>query len=114
MRILSHILISSLAVLLAAHLLPGVSVDNFSTAVAVAVVLGIVNASLAPMLLMMTITANLPALALLTFVITGGLVMITARVVPGFHVSSFWWALAFALMLSAINAFFNGGSAASA
>lgn len=49
------------------------------------------------------------SLALLTFVVTGGLVLLTVRLVPGFHIASFCWALAFALMLSAINAFLRGG-----
>ncbi|MCX5792590.1 MAG: phage holin family protein [Elusimicrobia bacterium] len=112
MKVLSHILISSLAVLLAAHLLPGATVDSFGTAVAVAVVLGVVTALLVPVLLLLTFTANLPALMVLTFAITGGLVLFTARVVPGFHIANFWWALAFALMLSLINAFFHGVGAA--
>lgn len=112
MKILSHILISSLAVLLAAHLLPGATVDSFGAAVTVALVLGLVTALLMPVLLLLTFTANLPALLLLTFTLTGGLVLLTARVVPGFHIASFWWALAFALILSIINAFFHGAGAA--
>lgn len=109
MKILSHIFISSLAVLLAAHMLPGTKVDSFGTAVAVAVVLGLVNASLAPLLLLLTLSVNLLTLGLFTFVITGALVLLTARLVPGFHIASFWSALAFALLLSAIGAFFHGG-----
>ena len=62
MKILSHILISSMAVLLAAHLLPGAKVDSFGTAVAVAVVLGIVNASLAPLLLLIVVMTSFQTL----------------------------------------------------
>ena len=109
MKILSHILISALAVLLAAHLLPGARVDNFGTSVSVAIVLGIVNASLAPLLLLLTLTVNLMTLGLFTFVITGGLVLFTAKLVPGFHIASFWSALAFALLLSAISGIFHLG-----
>lgn len=111
MKILSHILISALAVLLTAHLLPGVRVDNFGTAVSVALVLGIVNASLAPLLVLLTLTVNLPTLGLFTFFITGGLVLLTAKLVPGFHATSFWSALAFALLLSAISGIFHWGGA---
>ena len=111
MRILSHILISSLAVLIAAHLLPGASVDSFGAAVAVAIILGIVNASLSPLLLLLTLTVNALTLAVFTFATTGLLVMLTAKLVPGFHVASFWGALIFALMLSGINAFFHGSGA---
>jgi len=109
MRTLIHVLVSSLAVFVTARLLPGVKVDGFGTAIAVAVVLGLVNAFLAPALLLLTLPINILTLGLFTFVIMGGLVMLTARMVPGFHVAGFWWALAFALVLSVINALFHGG-----
>ena len=109
MNLLIHILISSLAVFVTARLLPGATVDSFGTAIAVAVVLGLVNAFLAPALLLLTLPINMLTLGLFTFVIIGLLVMLTAQIVPGFHVASFWWALAFALVLSVINAFFHEG-----
>jgi putative membrane protein len=108
MRILVHVLISSLAVFVAAKLLPGVSVASFGTAVAVAVVLGLINATLRPLLLLLTLPLNLLTLGLFTFVIIGGLVQLTSALVPGFHVASFWWALAFALTLSILNSFLHG------
>ncbi|MDO8803532.1 MAG: phage holin family protein [Elusimicrobiota bacterium] len=108
MKILLNILVSGLAVFVAARLLPGVTVAGFGTAIAVAVVLGIVSAFLAPALLLLTLPLNIMTLGLFTFVIIGGLVMLTARMVPGFQVASFWWALAFALLLSVINAIFHG------
>ena len=108
MKPLLNILVSGLAVLVAARLLPGVTVAGFGTAIAVAVVLGIVSAFLAPALLLLTLPLNIMTLGLFTFVIIGGLVLLTARMVPGFQVASFWWALAFALLLSVINAIFHG------
>ena len=108
MKTLLNILVSGLAVLVAARLLPGVTVAGFGTAIAVAVVLGIVSAFLAPALLLLTLPLNIMTLGLFTFVIIGGLVLLTARMVPGFQVASFWWALAFALLLSVINAIFHG------
>ena len=108
MRILLNLLVSSLAVLLAARLLPGVTVNSFGTAIVVAVVLGLVSVFLAPALLLFTLPLNVLTLGLFTFVIIGALVMLTARLVPGFQVASFWWALAFALLLSVINAIFHG------
>jgi putative membrane protein len=104
MRILAHVLISAVAVFVAARILPGVSVDGFGTALVVAVVLGLVNALLRPLLLLLTLPLNILTLGLFTFVIIGGLVQLTAAIVPGFRVASFWWALGFALTLSLINA----------
>ena len=107
MKILINILVSSLAVFVAARLLPGVAVDGYGTALTVAVFLGVVNALLAPSLLFLSLSVSMLTLALFTFGVTGLLVMFVARAVPGFHVASFWWALAFALVLSGINAFFH-------
>jgi putative membrane protein len=103
MRFLIHILISALAVFVAARILPGVSVDGFGTAIVVAVVLGLVNALLKPLLILLTLPLNIMTLGLFTFVIIGGLVELTSALVSGFHVANFWWALAFALTLSLIN-----------
>lgn len=107
MRILVHILLSAVAVFVAARVLPGVGVDGFGTALTVAVVLGIVNAFLRPVLLILTLPINILTLGLFTFVIIGGLVLLVARLVPGFHVAGFGWALAFALVLSVLNAFLH-------
>jgi len=104
MRLLVHVLVSGLAVFVTARILPGVSVDRFSTAVVVAVVLGLVAAFLGPVILVLTLPINLLTLGLFTFVIIGFLVMLVDRVVPGFKVANFWCALGFALVLSCVNA----------
>lgn len=108
MKILLNLLVSSLAVFATARLLPGVTVDSFGTAIIVALVLALVSVFLAPALLLLTLPLNIMTLGLFTFVIIGALVLLTARLVPGFQVASFWWALVFALVLSVINAFFHG------
>ena len=96
-----------MAVIVTAKLLPGVIVDNYGAALTVAAFLGIVSALLSPTLQLLTLSVNLPTLGLVTFVVTGLLVMLAAEAVPGFRVASFWWALAFGLVLSVINAFFH-------
>ena len=85
-------------------------VDSYGTAIVVAVVLALVSVFLAPALLLLTLPLNILTLGLFTFVIIGALVMLTAHLVPGFHVAGFWWALIFALVLSVINAVFHGVS----
>lgn len=107
MRIVLHVLISAFAVFVTSRLLPGVSVDGFGTAVVVAIVLALVNAVLAPALVALTLPLNVLTLGLFTFVIIGGLVMLTSALVPGFRVESFWWALGFAFVLAIINSVFH-------
>ena len=108
MRTLVHILLGSVAVYVAARILPGVGIDGFGTAVAVAIVFGLINAFLKPILLILTLPINILTLGLFTFVVIGGLVELTAALVPGFHVASFPWALAFALVLSLLNSVLHG------
>ena len=107
MRILIHILLSSVAVYAAARVLPGVSVKDFGTAVAVAIVLGVVNAFLKPILFILTLPINILTLGLFTFVVIGGCVLLVARLVPGFVVPGFVPALEFAFVLWVINGFFH-------
>lgn len=102
-----NILLSSIAVFVTAHILRGVHVENFGTAVVVAVVLGIINAFIRPLVFLLTLPINILTLGLFTFVIIALLVMLVSMIVPGFHVDGFWWALAFGVVLAIINAFLN-------
>lgn len=105
MEILISILVSAIAVFAAGYILPGIHLDSFMTAVVVAIVLGLINAFIRPLLLILTLPINILTLGLFTFVIMGGLVLLTSAIVPGFTVDSFWWALAFAIVLWVINSF---------
>lgn len=107
MNLLLNILVSAVAVLVTGRLLPGVTVDGFGTAILVAVVLGVVNGFLGPVLLALTLPLNLLTLGLFTFVVIAGLVLLTAAIVPGFRVASFWWALGFAFALALVNSMFH-------
>lgn len=99
------LLVNTIAVLVSSYLLPGVKVDGFGTAVVVAIVLGIVNAFLKPILILLTLPINILTFGLFTFVINALLVLLVGNIVPGFHVSGFLWALAFSLVLAVISAF---------
>lgn len=101
------VLLSTIAVFVTAHILPGIRVDGWGTALVVAVVLAVVNAFIRPLLLILTLPLNVLTLGLFTFVIIAGLVLLVSAIVPGFHVDGFWWALAFALVLAIINGFLS-------
>lgn len=107
MYLILNILVSAAAVLVTSRLLSGVTISGFGTAIVVAIVLGIVNGALGPVLLFLTLPINVLTLGLFTFVIIGALVMLTSALVPGFHVASFWWALGFAFVLALINTAFH-------
>lgn len=95
-------LISTVAILITAYLLPGVSVSGFWAALIVAAVLGIVNVIIKPILVILTLPINILTLGLFTFVINALLIMLIAAIVSGFNVVNFWWALLFSIILSII------------
>lgn len=107
MNIIFNWFLNALAIMISAYVLPGVHVKDFVVALILAVILGIINAVLRPILLILTLPINILTLGLFTFVINASLVMLAASLVKGFTVDSFWWALAFSLVLSLINWFFH-------
>lgn len=96
-------LVSGLAVIVTAYLLPGVQVENFFAALVTALVLGLVNAFLRPVLILLTLPLNILTLGLFTLVINALLVMLAATIVPGFSVQGFWSALLFGIVLAVIS-----------
>jgi putative membrane protein len=119
MNILIRLIISAIAVLVTDLLLPGVSLGDMGTtnglltALLVAAVLGLLNALLKPLLILLTLPVTMVTLGLFLLVINAVIVIIAARIVPGFSVDSFWWALGFSLLLSLVTSVlnaFDGGS----
>lgn len=104
MELLVRILLSTVAVFVTAYILPGIRLEGgWTTALIVAIVLGLVNAFIRPILLVLTLPINILTLGLFTLVIMALMVLLVSAIVPGFAVDSFWWALAFALVLSLLN-----------
>ncbi|MCK5242361.1 phage holin family protein [bacterium] len=103
MYILFHWLLYAIAIMLSAYLLPGVKVTGLAAALVTALVLGLVNAILRPILLLLTLPLNILTLGLFTLVINTLLIILTSAIVPGFEVRNFWWALLFGVILSLIN-----------
>ena len=102
MRLLLKILISGISVMIASYILPGVNVENFSYALMLAAVLAFLNATLKPMLVLLTIPFTVFTLGLFLLVINAVIILIASDIVPGFHVSGFWSALFFSIILSII------------
>jgi putative membrane protein len=100
-------LVNALAIVITAYLLPGVRLSGFGAALVTALVLGLVNTFIKPVLLLLTLPLNILTLGLLTFVINALLIMLTSALVKGFSVAGFWWALLFSLVLSIVNYLLN-------
>lgn len=100
-----NLIVSALAVIISAYILPGVKVDGFVTAVIVAIVLGAVNMFIKPVLVLLTLPLTILTLGLFTFVINAFLVLLVGGIVPGFRVEGFLSALLFSFVLSIISSF---------
>jgi putative membrane protein len=109
MKIIIRWILSALAIIITAYLLPkeAIFVESFFVALVVAVVLGFLNSIIRPILVILTLPIQILTLGLFTFIINAGLVMLTSGIVSGFHVKSFWWALIFSLVLSLVGAAIN-------
>jgi putative membrane protein len=107
MGMILNLLLSTLAVMMASYLLPGVQVASFFQAVLVAVVLGIVNTVIKPLLTILTLPLTLLTLGLFSLVINGLMVMLVDNVLPGFSVEGFFNAIIFSLVLSLLSTFFS-------
>lgn len=92
-------LFSALALLLVAYFVPGFQVDSFWWALVVALVLGLVNATIRPVLLLLTLPINILTLGLFTFVINALMIMLVSTLLEGFQVADFTTALIAALIL---------------
>ena len=103
MGILLNWLASAFVVIIASYLLPGVRVSSFWSALWVALVLGIFNIFLKPLLILLTLPINILTFGLFTIVINAILVLLATKFVPGFTVEGFWSAVLFSLLVSIIN-----------
>ena len=96
-------LLSAIAILIVATYVPGFKVNSFTTALIVALALGIVNTIIKPIILILTLPINILTLGLFTFVINATLILLVAQFVPGFVVVGFVPALIAAVILWLIN-----------
>lgn len=107
MRILVKLLVNALIIFALAWVLPGVDVTSYWTAIIVAVILGVLNLFIKPLLIVLTIPVTILTLGLFLFVINALIILMTDYLVDGFTVNGFWWALLFSILISIMNAAFD-------
>lgn len=103
MKYIFKIIVTSFAVVISSYLLSGgIHVDNYITAIFVAVVLSVLNIFLKPILILLTIPATIFSLGIFLLVINAFIIVIAANVVNGFRVDGFGWAFIFSIILSLV------------
>ena len=105
-------LVTTVAVLVAAHVIPGVSYEGWGTLLGASLLLGIINAFVRPILLLLSLPFIIVTMGLFIFVINALLLMLVSKIVPAFQVSGFWSAFFGAIVISLVSwllsSFFRG------
>ena len=104
-RFLIHWLVIALALWVTAFIVPGVTIESTTALAIAAVVLGLVNALVRPILTILTFPITILTLGLFYLLVNGFTFFLATKVVPGFNVSSYWWAVLGALVVSLVSAF---------
>ncbi|MFH1744785.1 MAG: phage holin family protein [bacterium] len=107
MFILIKWLLAAAAILISAYFVPGVKVAGLWPALWVAVILGLINITLKPILILLTLPINILTLGLFTFVINAVLILLVSSVIKGFEVNGFLTAILFGAVLMVVNYFLN-------
>ena len=102
MEFVIQLVLSALAVIIAAYIIPGIHVKNFVNALIVAIVLSLLNVFVEPIMVWLTIPITIVTFGLFLLVINALIIMLAGAIVPGFKVDGFWWALIFSILLSIV------------
>jgi putative membrane protein len=100
MKLLIRILITSGLVLLIAHFMTSVHVADFTTALIVAIVLGLLNVFVKPIMVILTLPFTIVTFGLFLLVVNALIIILCTKIVGGFSVDTFWTALFFSIILS--------------
>ncbi len=103
MRFLIEWFIYALAIGITTYLLPGVSIASVTTTLLVALVLGLLNGIIKPLLNILMLPLTIMSLGLSSLLLNAFFVFLAARLVEGFSVSSYGWALVFCILLTIVH-----------
>lgn len=103
---ITHWIVSSIAIIISAYLIPGVSVTPVG-ALLLAVVLGLINSYIKPIVSILTLPITVVTLGIFSLIVNALFVILAGNIVPNFDVAGFWPALWFSILLSLVNAFFG-------
>lgn len=105
MKFIGKILVTALAAIIAANLIPGVSINGGITAIVLALVLALLNAFIKPILVILTIPVTIVTLGLFLLVVNTLIIKLAASLVTGFTVLTWWSAFWFGILLSVVTYF---------
>lgn len=108
MRTIINLLITAIVAFLLTKVLPGVHFSGFSAAIIFAVVLGLLNLIVTPILKLLGLPLTLITLGLFSLVINAVVFLIADYFIDGMNIDGFWWALIFSVALSVVTSLVSG------
>jgi putative membrane protein len=103
MRLLMTWLINAVVLFILPYLMQSIRVESFAAALVAALVLGLINTLIRPLLVLLTLPVTVITLGLFIFIVNGLMFWLAANVVGGFHVGGFWSAVGGALLYSIVS-----------
>lgn|SRR5690606_17737968 len=96
-------ILNAIALLIVAYVLPGVTVSSFGSALIAALVLGLLNTLVKPLLVLLTLPVTIVTLGLFLLVLNALVFWFAGSILKGFQVSGFWWAMLGAIVYSVVS-----------
>ena len=103
MELLLVWILNAVALLIVAYILPGINVASFGAALIAALVLGLLNTLVKPVLILLTLPITIVTLGLFLLVLNALVFWFAGSVLKGFQVNGFWWAMLGALVYSIVS-----------
>ncbi|WP_313111925.1 phage holin family protein [Aequorivita sediminis] len=100
MKLIVKLLLTALAVVVLAKILPGVAVEGYGSAVIVAIVIALLRLIVKPILVVLTLPITIVTFGLFLLIINAIIILLAGYFVDSFDVTTIWWALLFSLLLS--------------
>lgn len=100
---LKILIINSIVVFIGAYILDGVKIKNFWTAIGVAILLGLINMFVKPLILFLALPLTILTLGLFILVINAWILMLIDKMVDGLTIKNFWWAVLYSIIISVLN-----------
>lgn len=105
---ITNLLINTLSIFAAAYVLTGIQIDSLQIALVLAVVMAVLNVTLKPLLILITIPLTIVTFGLFLLVVNVLVLYAAEALIGGFTIAGFWWALAFSLLVTIVNSILFG------
>jgi putative membrane protein len=107
MNFIIRLLITAISAFLLSKILTGVHFDSFGSTIIFAILLGILNVFVRPILYILSLPITIVTLGLFSFVINALIILLTDYFMDSMYVDGFWWALLFSILLSLVTSLFS-------